>query len=221
MAKDLVLCDSWMPRVGAPCVKVAGHAGGHRRLARAGQRGVRCEVVPAVDLTGQRFGRLIVDQVSTRRGSMRRRSVSRYEDYEWYWLCVCDCANVKRIAYRDLTSGRTRSCGCLRNEVAAARLSVIGPAHPSFKTGLNSLGYRNAWVDGKHKLAHRVVMEEMLGRPLLPEETVHHINGNRADNRPENLELWSSRHPKGQRVVDKVAWAIELLKLYAPERLVP
>ena len=54
----------------------------------------------------------------------------------------------------------------------------------------------------------------MIGRKLFPEETVHHKNGQRADNRPENLELWSSRNPKGQRVNDKVQWALEIMKTY-------
>jgi len=57
-------------------------------------------------------------------------------------------------------------------------------------------------------------MEQHLGRALLPEESVHHINGVRHDNRLENLELWSSSHPAGQRVSDKVAWAREILALY-------
>lgn len=48
---------------------------------------------------------------------------------------------------------------------------------------------------------------------------MHHINGVRDDNRIENLELWSSAHPFGQRVTDKVEWAVEMLKLYAPDRL--
>ncbi len=63
-------------------------------------------------------------------------------------------------------------------------------------------------------LEHRYVMEQHIGRKLRPEETVHHINGNRQDNRIDNLELFSSRHGPGQRVVDKVNFAIEILTLY-------
>lgn len=172
------------------------------------------------DLTGQRFGRLIVDQISIRRGPMRPRDGSGYNTrHQTYWLCVCDCGNIKRAMGRDLTRGMTKSCGCLHSETSRATGSRRGPDRPQWKHGLNSSGYSQTWVDGKNLLVHRVVMEEVLGRPLLPDETVHHINGIRTDNRPENLELWSSRHPKGQRVEDKVAWAIDLLKLYAPERL--
>lgn len=66
----------------------------------------------------------------------------------------------------------------------------------------------------RHIMEHRYVMSKRLGRDLRPEETVHHINGIRADNRDENLELFSSRHGPGQRVVDKVQFAIEILTLY-------
>jgi hypothetical protein len=95
-----------------------------------------------------------------------------------------------------------------------------GPAHPNYKGGwTNSRGYHIVRHNGKDVGEHRVVMERLLGRPLFEDESVHHINGDRTDNRAENLELWSTSHPAGQRVSQKTAWAAAWLHRHNPGAL--
>lgn len=106
----------------------------------------------------------------------------------------------------------------------------IGPVGRKRRPGhkrLNKDGYVMVYVpNSPHAhtngvaFEHRLVMAEHLGRTLHKDETVHHKNGKRDDNRIENLELWVGKHGAGARVEDQVEWALETLRRHKPEALV-
>ena len=166
------------------------------------------------NLVGQRFHCLMVIDAapSNRHGQA-------------LWVCRCDCGSVTRTATtRALRSGNTKSCGCYKSGLIAQR---VGAKHPNWTGGryVHQDGYIRAYSQGRgvgrtklYQLEHRLVMERKLGRALLPHETVHHLNGVRDDNRPENLELWVTPPIKGQRPADLVVWAKEIVRAYEPMR---
>jgi hypothetical protein len=119
-----------------------------------------------------------------------------------------------RIHYR-----RLMSTGDTRPDEPRRRPSPSGRVHHGYR--VVTVPCDDRWLVGGRtsELEHRYVMAKQLGRPLRSDESVHHLNGDRLDNRAENLELWSRWQPSGQRVRDKICWAIELLELYRPEAL--
>lgn len=89
------------------------------------------------------------------------------------------------------------------------------PIMPMAPKGAGHISHGYRTIGGRKE--HRIIMEKHLGRRLLDHESVHHLNGDRADNRIENLELWSKRQPYGQRIVDKLAHARWLIATYEDE----
>jgi endogenous inhibitor of DNA gyrase (YacG/DUF329 family) len=138
-------------------------------------------------------------------------------------------ANGRRNPDAKVT-GPCEQCGASVTRYASSRgksLFCSRTCHDQFrrdaqKRQVTASGYVRIFV-GKdypgatqsgHVFEHRKVMQDLLGRPLVDDENVHHKNGIRDDNRPENLELWSRSQPHGQRVEDKIRWAREFLALY-------
>lgn len=76
---------------------------------------------------------------------------------------------------------------------------------PPWPETTNNGGYVLARVaPGVWEQKHRLVLAQMLGRPLRKGESVHHKNGDRGDNRPENLELWIGGCKSGQRASETI-----------------
>lgn len=167
-------------------------------------------------MPGTKFGMLTVLSVAS---PVKDRNGSNMQRLN----CLCDCGNTCIKYKTSLTGGKIPSCG------AHGMLATQANKHSNWKGGrkLRADGYIEVLSPNHPKSQHKrkyileqvLEMEKKLGRYLVKGECVHHLNGDRTDNRPENLELWSKVQPSGQRVEDKIKWAKELLNLYEPESL--
>jgi len=131
-------------------------------------------------------------------------------------LRCCDCGAIRSYSIGEFHKRLRRGLKLLRcmpchnrgqQEGRISNNCRRGSEHPCWNGGrcIDSRGYISVLARGhphSHKgtgriLEHRLVMEGLVGRYLRPDETVHHKNGDKQDNRPENLELWNGRHGRG------------------------
>ena len=100
------------------------------------------------DLTGKRFGRLVVIKRISPVGCKVR------------WLCHCDCGTEKDIAAYELTSGNTKSCGCLQREARHLRKNPDGKGTRLYGVwkGMKSRCYTKSNSDYKHYGARGIKM---------------------------------------------------------------
>jgi len=158
-----------------------------------------------VDYTGRRYTRWVVVEFA---GAGKYRQAR--------WRCRCDCGNEGIRTSSELSSGHSKSCGCLRSELQSARQTGSGNNRWSGGRRLDKNGYviLTHDKDTGERREHRIVMARHLGRKLYPDEMVHHKNGVRDDNRIENLELKIKAHGPGLSVEEARTWAREILNRY-------
>jgi len=110
-------------------------------------------------------------------------------------LCGYSKTHVGRLLKKANIKTRTKAEG-VRTPLSRQKRHISmtgkmpGELNPSYKRGYwETNGYLFTRVKGKPCQVHRIIAEKKIGRPLQDNEVVHHINGNKKDNRPENLEV--------------------------------
>lgn len=143
-------------------------------------------------------------------------TVLRCEENKWRIRCICGQQFVRKAA----EIRRSLECkSCAHRGVKSS--SWKGGRHYSSGGYIlltnpdNYLG-KTRKISGNTCVAleHIVIMSRHLGRALFDNETVHHKNGVRDDNRIKNLELWVKPQPTGIRVEDAIKWAQEIICRY-------
>ncbi len=139
-----------------------------------------------IDLTGQRFGRLIVDREVEPKWHSHNGRTRRIRSYS----CTCDCGNIAIVRQNCLRSERTQSCGCLQKEAVSATMKTHGlkntseyrtwcamkercsrPAHISYK----NYGAKGINVCDRWRSSFESFLSDMGPKPS-PKHTIDRIN---------------------------------------------
>lgn len=123
---------------------------------------------------------------------------------------------------RNALSKNNCECGALKQKTSAhcpkcSAKARRGERGGNWKTGrwYHQKGYVMMTASvGRYIFEHVHIMEQHLGRRLYEGENVHHLNGIKDDNRPENLELWVKPQPSGIRAADALQWAKTIVERY-------
>ena len=122
----------------------------------------------------------------------------------------CKICNKEFIRYpQQIKNGAIHHCSHKCSGLSKRKRSISTGGYITLRMPEHPNAMRNGRI-----YEHQLIMSNKLKRPLQKQETIHHKNGIRSDNRIQNLELWSNHHPRGQKIEDLVKFAKEILKLY-------
>jgi hypothetical protein len=114
-------------------------------------------------------------------------------------LSACQIAKIKNCSDETIRYQLKKHNIPLRNIKEANSLNTkYGIDHHSYKHGLNGNGYKRTTVNKKRVSIHRLIAEQILGRPLLRKEIVHHVNEIKTDNSPNNLWIFPDQIAHGK-----------------------
>ena len=141
----------------------------------------------------------------------------------------CDCGNEGDFGVHSVKSKKTTHCGCQTVPVPPTTLDIVDgrlvtDANLNVdKNGYVSCSIRNGEYNGQTFHGpfseHQLIYQMYHGITLKKNQNIHHKNGVRNDNHIDNLELWDTSQPAGQRVMDKISYYFKLIKSHSDNPL--